>query len=247
MVPEPEIIWISEQALTVRLGTSVSVEINQRVLALADSLQTAPLRGIFEWTASYCELLIEYCPSQTSFRRLSKAIARRLNRIDKIDENAHNSGRQLLLPVCYDDEFALDLESLAGYCAMEKAELVDRHIAGDYRVYMLGFSPGFCYLGGLDPRLFAPRLRTPRLRVPPGSIGIADQQTGIYSVESPGGWQIIGRCPLPLFLPDQVPHFPINAGDRVRFQRIDRNTFREIESVSQKENSWKIALERNPS
>jgi len=224
----PEIIWLSEQALIVRFGHSILPEVNNLVMALAQSLQQRPQKGIREWTPSYTELLIAYQPATISFQKIRKIL---LKRAAAAELQAPES-RLLDLPVCYSGQYAPDLSAVARHCRISEDELIRRHSLETYRVYMLGFSPGFCYLGGLDQTLFTPRLKEPRLKVPAGSVGIADQQTGIYSMESPGGWRIIGRCPLPLFSPHKPPFFLINAGDRIQFREINATEFIRIEKES---------------
>ncbi len=222
----PEIIALCEHTLIVRLGIELSAEINDRVLALAESLQSHPIAGVLEWTPSCSELLVIYNPLSISFQSLSRTLSKRMKR------NATPQSEQRLqeIPVCYCEEFAPDLSLAAEHCGMNEAELIRRHCAPIYRVYMLGFSPGFCYLGGLDPCLAIPRLKEPRLNVPAGSVGIAEAQTGIYSLESPGGWSLIGRCPLSLFSPDKEPFFRIKAGDRIRFFPINVKEFQAFQS-----------------
>jgi inhibitor of KinA len=129
------------------------------------------------------------------------------------------------IPVLYDPEVAPDLQALAEEKGLTVEALVALHTAPDYRCYLLGFRPGFPFLGGLDPRLVAARLPSPRPRVPAGSIGIGGRQTGVYPVDSPGGWRLIGRTPLPLFDPARADPFLVYAGDTVRFVAIDRAAF----------------------
>jgi inhibitor of KinA len=132
------------------------------------------------------------------------------------------------LPVCYGGEFGPDLGEVAGHCGLSEPEVIARHSGAEYRVYMLGFAPGFAYLGGLDPAIAAPRRQTPRLKVPAGSVGIAGLQTGIYPLETPGGWQIIGRSPQRLFRPGQEEPCLLKPGDRLRFVPIDLAAYRAI-------------------
>jgi KipI family sensor histidine kinase inhibitor len=121
------------------------------------------------------------------------------------------------IPVCYGLEYGPDLDAVAAHCGLSPDEVIARHTAAEYRVYMLGFSPGFPYLGGLDPNIAAPRRETPRIKVPAGSVGIAGMQTGIYPLESTGGWQIIGRTPMRLFDPGLEEPCLLRPGDRLRF------------------------------
>jgi KipI family sensor histidine kinase inhibitor len=131
------------------------------------------------------------------------------------------------LPVCYDGE---DLRAVAEACRMRPAQLIELHSAGEYQVTAIGFAPGFAYLGELDPRLALPRRASPRQRVPAGSLAIAERQTAIYPQASPGGWHLIGRCPLRLFDPRQTPPCPLAVGDRVRFEAIDADTFQHLQA-----------------
>ena len=134
------------------------------------------------------------------------------------------------IPVCYGGDYGPDLAFVAQHAGLSEREVIRRHTAPKYRIYMLGFLPGFPYLGGLDPALFTPRLQNPRTAIPAGSVGIGGQQTGIYPVASPGGWQLIGRTPLKLFDPDRPLRYA--AGDRIRFAAI---TPQQFETLAQKE------------
>ncbi len=136
--------------------------------------------------------------------------------------------RLVEVPVCYDLEFALDLEALAARAGLERFEVVARHTASDYHVFMLGFTPGFAYMGTVDASLATPRLSTPRTRVPAGSVGIAGNQTGIYPSDTPGGWNLIGRTPLRCWTPDADEPTLFRPGDRVRFTAIDRREFERL-------------------
>lgn len=129
------------------------------------------------------------------------------------------------IPVCYGGELGPDLPEVAAAHGLSEEEVVEIHASADYLVYMLGFAPGFAYLGGLPKRIATPRRRTPRLSIPAGTVGIAGDQTGVYPIATPGGWQLIGRTPDPLFLPDAMPPALLRAGDIVRFRPISRAEF----------------------
>ena len=130
-----------------------------------------------------------------------------------------------MLPVYYAPEAGIDLESLAERAGLPISEVIDLHAGAEYRVYAIGFAPGFAYLGEVDERIAAPRLATPRASVPRGSVAIADRQTAVYPSVSPGGWNLIGRCPVPMFDPDAQPCMPVAVGDTVRFEPISRERF----------------------
>jgi KipI family sensor histidine kinase inhibitor len=133
--------------------------------------------------------------------------------------------RWVEIPMCYGGKFGPDLAAVAAHTGLSEAEVIRRHSAGSYRVFLLGFVPGFAYLGGLDPQLATPRRETPRARVEPGSVGIAGTQTGVYPLAAPGGWQIIGRTPLSLFRPQETPPTLLHPGDRVRFRVVEPQEF----------------------
>jgi KipI family sensor histidine kinase inhibitor len=127
--------------------------------------------------------------------------------------------------VYYAADVGEDLESLAQHAGLSTAEVIDLHSSTEYRVYAIGFAPGFAYLGQVDERIAAPRLTTPRLKVPRGAVAIADRQTAVYPAVSPGGWNLIGRCPVRMFDPDAEPTMPVTVGDRVRFEPVSRERF----------------------
>lgn len=194
--------------------------VSARVLAAAERLGAAAIPGVVDVVPGYDTLMVAYDPLQIAGDVVRDWIA---GAIDGL--GVAHTGRRVEIPVLYDPEVAPDLEALAAEKNLTVAELVALHTAPEYRCYLLGFRPGFPFLGGLDPRLVAPRLSSPRLRVPAGSVGIGGAQTGVYPVESPGGWRLIGRTPLRLFDPARVEPFLVRAGDTVRFVVIDRAAF----------------------
>jgi KipI family sensor histidine kinase inhibitor len=141
--------------------------------------------------------------------------------------------RTVEIPVRYGGEMGPDLQTVAAHNGLTPEAVVRLHTEAIYPIYAVGFAPGFCYLGGLDPRLHTPRLATPRTRVVAGSVGIAETQTGVYPSDSPGGWQLIGRTPLNLFNPARVEPFLYRAGDRIRFVPIDPDTFARIRAAEE--------------
>ncbi len=210
-----------DKALSVVIGEEIDVSINRRVHLLKRALEIRSVPGIFALVPSYRALLIQYDPLLCSFERL-------MVEVEKVFENLGDETtdeKVLEVPVCYDRDFGLDIEEVAYLNGLKVEDVIEIHTSSIYQVFMLGFTPGFCYLGKLDPRLWTPRKKEPRKKVPPGSVGIADKQTGIYSIESPGGWQIIGRTPLRLFDPERNPPFLLKAGNRVRFRAIGRKEF----------------------
>jgi KipI family sensor histidine kinase inhibitor len=134
----------------------------------------------------------------------------------------------VVLPVYYAPESGADLEALARRAGLSTDGVIDLHTSTEYRVYAIGFAPGFAYLGEVDERIAAPRLATPRQKVPRGAVAVADRQTAVYPAVSPGGWNLIGRCPVRMFDPDTTPTMPVSVGDRVRFEPISRQHFLEL-------------------
>ncbi len=193
----------------------VDIAINRRVHALARALESAPLAGLREMTPGYAALVVYYDPLALTYEQVEAHLRAALAQIEEIEARPP---RVVEIPVVYGGEAGPDLDFVARHCGLSAAEVVRIHCGRDYPVLMMGFTPGFPYLGGMDPRIAAPRLETPRSRVPGGSVGIAGEQTGIYPLDSPGGWRIIGRTEVRLFDPTREPPFLLAPGDVVRFR-----------------------------
>lgn len=210
-----------DTALSVELGEVIDVGVNRQVHRLHEQLKSRHVAGLLGMNPTYRALFIEYDPGVISSERLMLLVDEAVETPISPDE-----GKETVeIPVCYGEEYGPDLEEVAALHNLLPQEVIALHSASLYHVYMIGFTPGFPYLGGLDPRLATPRKKTPRERVPAGSVGIADQQSGIYPIESPGGWQIIGRTPRRLFDLTRSPVFLIRAGQAVRFRPIARDEF----------------------
>jgi KipI family sensor histidine kinase inhibitor len=209
-----------DQAFTVAFGAGVDAGTSARVLAAAERLAAARPAGVTDVVPGYDQLLVAYDPLAVTPDEVRSWIAGQIE-----GETAPLAGRLVEIPVCYDPALAPDLEGLAAEKGLTIEGLAALHAAPDYRCYLLGFRPGFPFLGGLDERLAAARLPSPRLRVPAGAVGIGGKQTGVYPVDSPGGWRLIGRTPLRLFDPARAEPFLVRAGDTVRFAPIDRETY----------------------
>ncbi len=222
MYSNPKILLCGDTGLTVEFGDTIDPEINARVRDLCASLQVLHLAGILDLNPTYRSLFIQYDPWICSFERLFQIVESCLESGGAAEEKA---ARVKEVPVCYGREFGPDLDELASFHGMRAEEVIRLHSAPLYQVYMIGFLPGFAYLGGLDKMLHTPRKKDPRQKVAAGSVGIADQQTGIYPIESPGGWQLIGRTPLRLFDPVRNPPFLLQAGDFIQFKPITREEF----------------------
>ena len=205
------------------LGDQICETTGARVAALDHAVCRARIAGVTETVPAFASLLVRYDPLRTDFDAVSQALSRLAGGIAAGNAQA---GRTVEVPVCYGGAYGEDLPAVARHAGLSEEEVIRLHSGRTYRIYMLGFLPGFPYLGGLDERLFTPRRETPRTRIPAGSVGIGGQQTGIYPMESPGGWQLIGRTPLCLFSPRRA--LPYAAGDSIRFVPIDECEFARI-------------------
>ncbi len=216
--------------LLVELGDRIDWTLNTRTRRLALLLEREALPGVTEIVPAYCSFLILFEPATLDLGRLKAQIEELFQEIeDSGDEEPGASGRSVEIPVCYGGDYGPDLASVAQHNDLSPEEVVRIHSSGTYPVYMLGFAPGFPYLGGLDERIATPRLDTPRSHVPAGSVGIAGSQTGIYPLASPGGWRLIGRTPLTLFDPtaeDPVPYY--RPGDSLCFVAVSEEEFNRI-------------------
>jgi inhibitor of KinA len=206
-----------DRALVVEVGDTIDPETNDRVRSLMLAVEGMDVPGISDLVPSYRSLLIAYDPTLTDHDKL-------VNIVTLADANLDaaqiDSPRVVTLPTLYGGERGPDIDYVAENAGISAAEVIDLHSCVDYRVYMIGFAPGFPYLGGLSEKLATPRLSTPRVRIPAGSVGIAEAQTGVYPSASPGGWQLIGRTPVPLFEPDRKPPSLVVAGDYIKFSAI---------------------------
>lgn len=211
-----------ENALIAYLGEETSPEVSARVQGLARALEEALGDELVDLVPSYASLLVIYDPLLTDHLQ----IAHRMRELAVgLAYTAAGVGREVVLPVYYHPEVGEDLEPLAQRAGLGIDEVIALHSALEYRVYAIGFAPGFAYLGEVDQRIAAPRLATPRQRVPRGAVAIADRQTAVYPAVSPGGWNLIGRCPVRMFDPAREPAMPVEVGDRVRFEAVDRARF----------------------
>ena len=217
------IVAAGDAALVAEFDDRIDVEVNTHAVALAEHIRTQAVRGVRDVVPTFRSVAVYFDPLQTDV----DALAATLRSAAPPKEQARSAGI-IEVPVCYDSDYGPDLEDLARRAGLDAATVVSIHSDQNYRVFMLGFMPGFAYLGTVDARIAAPRRATPRLQVPAGSVGIAGQQTGIYPAQTPGGWNIIGRTPLRTWSPTAERPAVFRAGDDVRFRRIDRATFERI-------------------
>jgi KipI family sensor histidine kinase inhibitor len=214
-----------DSAIIIKAGNDISEEINSTVRKLLVIIEQKKIKGIIDFIPSYNELMVCYDPLLINFKELLIF----LNSLEPGIENTKLPQSLVIhVPVLYGGESGPDIEEVSDFSGLSPEEIVKIHSSDSYLVYMLGFTPGFCYLGGMDERIATPRKQSPRLKIPAGSVGIADKQTGIYPIESPGGWQLIGKTPLRLFDPAKKPEFLISAGDRIKFYPVNEDDFKNI-------------------
>lgn len=219
---EAQVLFMGDGALLVRFEEEISPQVNDKVRALVFLLEGNPIEGVVELVPTYRSLMICFDPLKVHPQELSSAVRRLLGSLGSAKVPPP---RVVEIPTLYGGKVGPDLPFVASHAGLSPEEVISLHSGTLYRVYMLGFAPGFSYLGGLDPRIHAPRLKTPRVRVPAGSVGIGGAQTGIYAVESPGGWRIIGRTPLKIYDPSREEPVLVRAGDLLRFVPISEEEF----------------------
>jgi inhibitor of KinA len=210
----PDFSPVGSSALLLSLSAEISLPVNRRILALDACLSRKPFDGILEWVPGYTTMLVFYDPVVLNF---SKAQAFVASCLLETDQYTTLTARQITIAVIYGGEVGPDLETLADYHGISPSDVVRLHSKSIYRVGMMGFTPGFAYLIGLDTKLATPRRESPRTHVPAGTVGIAGSQTGIYPIASPGGWQLIGRTEAGLYKPESDRPFLLSPGDEVRF------------------------------
>lgn len=203
-----------DSALLVVFGEEIDLQINRKVHALDRLIARDPFAGLVETVPTYSSLLVYYDLLEQDYAAVLAAVRQRMERLQDAPDQAFH---RVDIPTHYGGEFGPDLDFVAEHNHLTPQEVIQIHSAGEYPVYMMGFTPGFPYLGGMDERIAAPRLESPRTHVPAGSVGIAGKQTGVYPIESPGGWRIIGRTDLKLFDPAVEMPFLLAPGDLVRF------------------------------
>jgi inhibitor of KinA len=221
----PTLAAAGDQGFLVRFGDTIDPAISEQVLDAVHWLETEPPAGVLDVVPGYAAVLVVHDPGHADPAEVRSWITRRLGDGANRCAPAGRRARRVEIPVLYDGSVAPDLEPLAALKGLSVKDLVELHTAAAYRCYLLGFRPGFPFLGGLDARLHTPRLASPRAWVAAGSVGIGGQQTGIYPVSSPGGWRIIGRTPLRLFEPGRADPFLVHPGDQVAFIAVEPRQF----------------------
>ena len=226
---KPTISPVGDRAISIDFGQVIDPKINRHIRQTIERIKALQLEGIIELVPTYCALLVEYDVMRYSYSEICNIIE------PTLDEDMTDTTNELVtvveVPTVYGGEFGPDLSFVAFHNHLSEDEVISIHSGTDYLVYMLGFIPGFTYLGGMDPRIATPRLSSPRTLIPAGSVGIAGEQTGTYPSDSPGGWQIIGRTPVTMYDMSKAQAALLNAGDYVRYVPIDESEFHRIKAL----------------
>lgn len=231
----PRLLALGDSAWTVEFGDAISTELNAKVMALANLIELTKeheplLKEVIDLVPTFRSLTVHFSPLNTD----AQALAQRLMAMAQLITPQELHGRQWRLPACFDKEFALDLADLAAGKQMSESKVIEQLLASTFRVYMIGFLPGFPYMGGLPKALSTPRLKTPRQRVPSNSIAVTGEMCAIYPWKSPGGWNLIGRTPVCLFdLRHQEQPALLSAGDTVTWYEISHNEYTDLFSQCQ--------------
>lgn len=215
-----------DSAVTVQFKNEISREVNSCVTSLCTEIEQNKIRGVTEYIPTFCSVSVLYDCTLISAQKLK-------NKLEKIVKNikitTSRKAKLYEIPVCYDDKFALDIKNVCNHCGLTKDEVIALHSGKDYLIYMLGFLPGFAYLGGMDSKLVTPRLDSPRAEIFEGAVGIGGEQTGIYPAPSPGGWQLIGKTPVKVYDKNRENPILYSSGDCIRFVPIDIEEYDRIE------------------
>lgn len=226
---KPTISPVGDCAISIDFGQVIDPKINRHIRQIIEQIKDLQLDGIIELVPTYCALLVQYDAMVYSYSDICRILEPTLQ--ESVTDSANELVTIVEIPTVYGGEFGPDLGFVASYNHLSEAEVVSIHSGTDYLVYMLGFIPGFTYLGGMDPRIATPRLSSPRTLIPVGSVGIAGEQTGTYPSDSPGGWQIIGRTPVTMYDMSKEQAALLQAGDYVRYVSIDENEFHRVKSL----------------
>lgn len=220
-----KVLTAGDSALLIEFEQKISPEINAQITAFVHLLKEQHIEGVTDLIPAFASLLINYDPRVIGYKEL-KGRVEELLKIEVSEETTE--ARVFEIPVCYGGKYGPDIENIAQHAGLSQQEIIDIHCSKDYLIYMLGFLPGFVYLGGLDERIHTPRLANPRISIPAGSVGIAASQTGIYPLNSPGGWQLLGMTPVKTYDPEREVPILVEAGDYIRFVPVTEDEFLEI-------------------
>ena len=214
-----------DTSLCVEFGNEISKEINAKIRAFNILVGESKIPGVIETVPTYRSIMVHYDPEKISHKALEAKLRALTGRMDTV---VIPPSDVLEIPVLYGGEMGPDLPFVAEHAGITPEEVIRLHTEPEYLIYMLGFTPGFTYLGGLNPKIETPRLKTPRVKIPAGSVGIAGKQTGVYPIDSPGGWQLIGRTPVHMYDPNREKPILPEAGQYIKFRAIDQAEFDKI-------------------
>lgn len=222
---------LGDNSLIIELGLDISREIQQKVKKVSSFFEEKTFDWVIETVSGFTTVAVFYDPLKIKSDTLPyESVCEELKlHLEKLEVEEDSRPRIVEIPVCYGGEFGPDLEEVASHNGLSTEEVIDIHANGEYIVYMIGFAPGFPYIGGMSEKIAAPRRSNPRLKIPAGSVGIAGKQTGVYPIETPGGWQLIGKTPRKLFLPEGETPSLLQAGDQIKFVPISIEEFQRIE------------------
>jgi KipI family sensor histidine kinase inhibitor len=228
MVQTPRFLPCGDGALTVEFGSTIDPDLNGKVLALDALLRANPPAGLLETVPTYRSLTLQFDPTVLDYDALTRWLEEAMSGLQP--QNA--MGARWRVPVVYGGEYGIDLQDVAERHGLTPSQLIEIHSSAVYRIYMIGFLPGFAYLGGLDPRIATSRRTQPRLKVPSGSIMIGGEQAGIVPMEMPSGWHLLGRTPVLSYAPERDPAFLFAAGDEIVFEPIDASRWDVLERAA---------------
>ena len=225
----PRFLNAGDEAIVVEFGNDISQATNRQVHALAQAVNRSVIHGVIGVVPSYRSVLVQYDSMRTTQGEVRETLESLLGESGPQPASDNTHARVVHVPVLYGGDHGPDIDFVAQHNGITTEEVIDLHTEPLYPVYMMGFSPGFPYLGGLSDKLVTPRMQTPRVEIPSGSVGIAEAQTGVYPVASPGGWRLIGRTPVSFFDHTRTPPSLLDAGDFVRFSPLqDEGEYQEI-------------------
>lgn len=228
---EIKILTAGDSSLLIEFGQEISPKINQKITSTVQLMKEQHIEGVVDIIPAFCSLLINYDPRVIGYEELKE----RMKNLVKVDVKSQAGKKRIFeIPVCYGGEYGPDIENIANHAGLSVDEVIKIHSSRDYLIYMLGFLPGFTYLGGLDERIHTPRLANPRLKIRAGSVGIGGSQTGIYPLESPGGWQLMGMTPVKTYDPEREVPILVEAGDYIRFVPVTEDEYLAIKEQVEK-------------
>lgn len=226
MASEVRFLLSGDCALDVEFGNEINYEINSQIRAFTIAVENSKTPGIIELVPTYRSVMVHYDPGKISYNKLVSKLKGLLGQLDNIEIPPSDV---LEVPVLYGGEMGPDIAFVAENAKLSEEEVIKIHTSEEYLIYMLGFTPGFTYLGGMSEKIKTPRLQQPRVKIPAGSVGIAGTQTGIYPIDSPGGWQLIGRTPVKMYDPDRETPILPKAGQYIKFYSITEEEYKDIE------------------